>query len=70
MGSWCMIKGFENHKYFLVISTSFDTSLSKLMLMSVWEGYESREDNSQSKGTVLEQAIKGSEILSVSCSAV
>lgn len=37
--------------------------------MRVWKGYESREDNEQNRNTFLEQVIKGSEILSVSCFA-
>jgi len=39
------------------------------MFVRMWKGYESRENNEQNKETFLEQAIKGSEILSVSCFA-
>ena len=67
--SWYVTKGFEHHRYFLGIDISLDISVSKLMFVRMWKGYESRENNEQNKGTFLEQAVKGSEILSVSCFA-
>ena len=66
---WCVPKGFEHHRYFPVIDTSLYIYVSKFMFVRMWKGHESRENNEQNKETFLEQAIKGSEILSVSCFA-
>jgi hypothetical protein len=35
----------------------------------IWEEYQRRSLSEQNKGTFLEQAVKGSEILSFDCSA-